>query len=92
VAPQVGEQRCVTHRLHRAKEQARSTHNRLSRWHDLLAESSERGPREVGLKRLEIRDGDVALEIGGWHRARSARIDSIGGRLRKGLSSLAARA
>jgi demethylmenaquinone methyltransferase/2-methoxy-6-polyprenyl-1,4-benzoquinol methylase len=51
-------------RVMRSKAQARSVYDRLSRWYDLLAGSSERPYTELGLSHLSLCSGERALEIG----------------------------
>ena len=51
-------------RVARSKDSARKTYNRLSKWYDLLAGSSERKFTEVGLRKLNVEDGEKILEIG----------------------------
>jgi demethylmenaquinone methyltransferase/2-methoxy-6-polyprenyl-1,4-benzoquinol methylase len=51
-------------RVTRSKAEAKEGYNRLSRWYDLLAGSSERKWREMALRSLEVESGEKALEIG----------------------------
>jgi ubiquinone/menaquinone biosynthesis C-methylase UbiE len=48
----------------RSKQQARASYDQMSRWYDLMAGGSERRFMEMGLRRLAIREGETALEIG----------------------------
>lgn len=51
-------------RVTRSKTQARKNYNRLSRWYDFLAGSSEEKYRQMGVQTLSILPGEKVLEIG----------------------------
>lgn len=48
----------------RSKRSAQQSYDRLSRWYDLLAGSSEGPFRRLGLELLDLRPGERVLEIG----------------------------
>jgi len=48
----------------RSKAEARTNYNRLSRWYDALAGSTEEKYRQMGLKLLALQPGERVLEIG----------------------------
>ena len=51
-------------RVTRSKAQAAASYNRLSRWYDRIAGSTERKYRELGLQLLQAEEGESILEIG----------------------------
>ncbi len=51
-------------RVTRSKKAAQSTYDRLSRWYDALAGSSEQKFIDAGLQKLSVKDGEAVLEIG----------------------------
>ena len=51
-------------RVTRSKAEARASYNRLSRWYDIIAGSTESKYRDLGLQALDAKPGERALEVG----------------------------
>lgn len=66
-------------RVFRSKQQAMTAYDRISRWYDWLASSSERPLTEVGLKKINVSSGEKVLEIGfGTGQALLALAEAVG--------------
>jgi ubiquinone/menaquinone biosynthesis C-methylase UbiE len=66
-------------RVTRSKEEAKASYNKMSRWYDTLAGSSEWKYTERGLQKLGAEEGETLLEIGfGTGHALLALAQSVG--------------
>jgi len=51
-------------RVHRTKEQAKRNYDRISRIYDCVFGQFERKFRDMGLEKLDVKDGEIVLEAG----------------------------
>ncbi len=51
-------------RVTRSKEEAKASYDKMSGWYDVLAGIAERKYKEAGLQKLNVKNGEKALEIG----------------------------
>ncbi|MBI5030160.1 MAG: methyltransferase domain-containing protein [Chloroflexi bacterium] len=51
-------------RVTRTRAETRATYDRISRWYDPLEGYWESKPKQIGLQKLGVQSGEVALEIG----------------------------
>jgi ubiquinone/menaquinone biosynthesis C-methylase UbiE len=51
-------------RVTRSRKEAKAFYNKISRWYDILAGTSEKKCWEVCLQKLHVQEGDQVLEIG----------------------------
>jgi len=66
-------------RVTRSKEDAKISYDKLSKWYDMIAGSEEKKFRKIGLKKLNVIEGERTLEIGfGTGRAALALAKSVG--------------
>ena len=45
-------------------EEAKNSYNKISKWYDVLSSRSERKFIDIGLQKLNVKKGDIVLEIG----------------------------
>jgi ubiquinone/menaquinone biosynthesis C-methylase UbiE len=51
-------------RVTRTRAEAQATYDRISRWYNLLEGMWEKGARDLGLRKLDVQEGEQVLEIG----------------------------
>lgn len=51
-------------RVNRTKAETQATYDRISRWYNLLDGTWEKGARDLGLRKLDVQEGERVLEIG----------------------------
>jgi ubiquinone/menaquinone biosynthesis C-methylase UbiE len=66
-------------RVQRSKAEAKAAYDKMSRWYDVLASSSEQPSVRLGLEKLAAAEGEVILEIGfGTGHALVALAEAVG--------------
>lgn len=51
-------------RVKRSKEKAKETYDKIGKWYDFIFGWTEKKCKRIGLKKLNVGEGDIALEIG----------------------------
>jgi demethylmenaquinone methyltransferase/2-methoxy-6-polyprenyl-1,4-benzoquinol methylase len=64
----------------RSKEEAKASYDKISKWYDILADRYERQYKNIGLQKLNVKQGETVLEIGfGTGYGILALAESVGG-------------
>ena len=71
--------KCSISRVKRSREKAKETYDKMGKWYDFIFGWTEKKYKRMGIEKLNVGEGDIALEIGfGTGRCIIALAESVG--------------